>query len=129
MENAPVGTTAAQIAVESEIDKLRIFCRYIDDYLEKNPPSTIQPMDRSYGIKLTTGEAFTIGVTPPAARRGSMQPSVQHAVTGDPHAIAEAYGVNLADSAVLSVGAAAAGNQPELDLSQFQGKTAFDKKA
>ena len=105
------------------MQKLTIFCNFVNDYLGTNPPSTMQPMGSSYGVKLVTGESFTIGNADQTVR-GSMQPSTQQHVTGRPAEIAEAYGQSP-DSSVLPGNALPIGQSTPTDLTQNQGSKTF----
>jgi len=130
-DECPPDETPLQIEVEFEMNKLRIFSNFVDDYLEKNPPSTVQAMDRAYGIKLVTGEAFVIGGATPQPR-GSMQPSRSMHVTGSVAELAEAYGQgqggdrNPMTPSGAPKGTVAAGEQGSQNLAEQQGSTALD---
>ena len=116
-------TVVSQIPVEVEMQKIVIFCNFVRQFLKEHPPSTIQPLDRSYGVKLTTGETFVIGDST-AQVRGSMQPSHTLAVTGQPQALAEVYG-QAGQPAVAPEGTQIMGGEAQADLTQNQGSQGF----
>lgn len=90
-DGAAISEPVPQIPVESEMKKIEVFCNFIEKFLNDNPPSTVQPMDRAHAVRLINGEAFTLGSSEPQVR-GSMQPSLPMHVTGRPAEVAEAYG-------------------------------------
>jgi len=70
-----------QIDINAELEKLQVFVRYGDKYLNEHRPSELFYPDANFGIRLDNGESFV--VAPPVANvRGTMQPSSYAPITG-----------------------------------------------